>query len=99
MNLLGFDIHAEVSVSGGRIDATLELPDMAYIMEFKYENCDLDTAPEEKQKLFEKALDEGMEQIKDRGYADKYAGSGKTVHLAALAFLGRDEIEMRSEVL
>jgi len=99
MNLLGFDIHAEISVSGGRIDATLELSDKAYVMEFKYEGCNPDTAPEEKQKLFEKALNDGLEQIKDRGYADKYAGSGKTVHLATFAFLGRDEIKMRSEVL
>jgi len=98
ITLLGFEIAAEVSVSGGRIDAVLELEDKAYIIEFKYESCEPDAAPEEKQKLIEKALDGGMEQIKGRGYAAKYAGSGKKVHLAAFAFLGRDEIEMRVEV-
>jgi hypothetical protein len=38
-----------------------------------------------------------MKQIKDRGYADKFAGSGKNVTLAAFAFLGRDDIEMTAE--
>jgi len=36
-----------------------------------------------------------MNQIKNRGYAKKYEGSGKTVYQAAFAFLGRDNIEMR----
>jgi hypothetical protein len=97
MNALGLYMDAEVSVSGGRIDAVLEYADKAYVMEFKYESCKPDVDPEQKQKLFEKALDEGMKQIKDKGYADKYAGSGKTVYHAAFAFLGRDEIEMRLE--
>ena len=97
MNLLGFDIDAEVSVSGGRIDATLELDDKVYIMEFKYKGCDPEATPEGKRKLFDNVLEEGMKQIKDRGYAKKYIGSGKTIYLAAFAFLGRDNIEMRTE--
>jgi len=43
------------------------------------------------------ALEEGMRQIKDRSYAKKHEGSGKTVYQAAFAFLGRDDIEMRVE--
>ena len=35
-----------------------------------------------------------MKQIRDRGYADKFSGSGKAVYLAAFAFLGRSDIEM-----
>ena len=99
MNLLGFDIDAEVSVSGGRVDAVLELADKVYVMEFKYEHCAKDAAPEEKRELFDRALEAGMKQIKDRGYAGKFAGSGKEVVLAAFAFLGRDDIEMVSETL
>jgi hypothetical protein len=95
MNLLGFDIDAEVSVSGGRVDAVLELGDKVYVMEFKYEGCDKDASPEAKQKLFDKALEEGLKQIEDRGYARKYEGSGKEIYQAAFAFLGRDDIEMR----
>jgi len=98
MNALGFYMDAEVSVSGGRIDAVFELKDKVYIIEFKYERSEPDATTEQKQKLFEKALDDGMKQIKDRGYADKYLESGKTIYHAAFAFLGRDEIEMRSEV-
>ncbi|MCL1809035.1 MAG: ATP-binding protein [Clostridiales bacterium] len=98
MNVLGFDIDAEVSVSGCRVDAVLELDDKAYVMEFKYVKCEQGAEPELKKKLFEKALGEGMGQIKSRGYAKKYKGSGKKVHLAAFAFLGRDDIEMAVEI-
>ena len=99
MSVLGFDMEAEVSTSKGRIDAVLELADKAYVMEFKYEHCDKDAPPEEKRNLFDKALGDGMKQIKDRGYADKFAGSGKDVILAAFAFLGSDDIEMKIEAL
>ena len=95
MNLLGFSINAEVSVSGGRIDAILELADKVYIVEFKYENCEKGASVEEKQKLFDDALKKGMDQITDRGYANKYDGSGKEIFKAAFAFLGRDDIQMR----
>ena len=97
MNVLGFNVDAEVSVAGGRMDAVLELGDKVYVIEFKYQNCPKDASPEDKEKLFATALAEGLQQIKDRGYANKYAGSGKTVHLAAFAFLGRDEIELATE--
>ena len=99
MNVLGFNIDAEVSVSGGRIDAALELADKAYIFEFKYETCEPDADDGKKRKIFEKTLTRGMKQLSDRGYADKYKGSGKTVYIAVFAFLGRDNIEMKSQVL
>jgi hypothetical protein len=97
MNLLGFDIDSEVSVAGGRVDAVLELADKVYVMEFKYQTCAANTSPSDKQKLFEKALREGMQQIEDRGYYKKYLGSGKMIYQAAFAFLGRDDIEMKVE--
>ena len=65
------------------------------IAEFKYKGCEPDTSPGIKHELFEKALEEGMAQIKDRGYSNKYAGSGKTIYHAAFAFLGRDDIAMK----
>ena len=98
MNLLGFDIDSEVSVSGGRIDGVLELDDKVYVMEFKYENCEPDAALETKRMLFEKSLSEGMKQIEDRGYYKKYLGSGKTIYKAAFAFLGRDDIDIITSV-
>jgi len=82
-------------VSGGRVDAVLELGDKAFVFEFKYKDCPKDAAPEAKRAIFDSALEEGIGQIKNRGYAKKYEGSGKTVYQAAFAFLGRENIEMR----
>jgi len=96
INVLGFDVDAEASVSGGRVDAVLELEDKVYIMEFKYMGCAPETPSSDKQKLFDKALEEGMRQIESRGYAKKYAGNGKEIIKAAFAFLGRDDIEFVS---
>ena len=95
MNVLGFDINAEVQTSNGRIDAVLELEDMVYIMEFKYRYCEQDAPPETKSKLFKEALDEGLKQIQDREYYKKYVGSEKKIYQAAFAFLGRDDIGMK----
>ena len=95
MNLLGFEIEAEVLVAGGRIDAVLELDDKVYIVEFKYENCPRGASSGEKKKLFARALDEGMRQITEKGYAKRFAG-GKQITLAAFAFLGGDDIEMKT---
>ena len=97
MTLLGFDIDAEVSVSKGRIDAVLELGKKIYVMEFKYVKYPRDADDGTKKKLVDTALDKAMEQINDRGYIDKYRGSGKKIFKAAFAFLGRDDIEMRVE--
>ena len=94
MNLLGFDIDAEVSVSEGRIDGVLEIDDKVYIMEFKYKDCPSDVTLEIKNRLVKEALEKGMRQLEDRGYCKKYSGSGKTIYQAAFAFLGRDDIEL-----
>ena len=94
MNLLGFEVDAEASVSGGRIDATLELEDRVYVFEFKYENCSPEATEELKREIFDKTLKAGMRQLEDRGYAKKFEGRGKDIYQAAFAFLGRDDIEM-----
>ena len=99
MYVLGFKIDAEVSVSRGRIDAVLELDDKVYIFEFKYEHCPPDADDALKRKIFDKALELGMKQIAERGYADKYIGSGKKVYQAAFAFLGRDNVEMLTNIV
>ncbi|MCL2248103.1 MAG: ATP-binding protein [Oscillospiraceae bacterium] len=97
MTLLGFDISAEVSTAKGRADAVLELDGKIYIIEFKYINTEQDIPEDKKQKLFDEALSSGMKQIRDKGYSEKYAGSGKTLYHAAFAFLGRDNIKMICE--
>ena len=68
-------------------------------MEFKYHDWRPDDSPEVKRGLFDRVLKEGMKQIKETGYADRFIGSGKMICLAAFAFLGRDDIEMRAETL
>ena len=98
MSVLGFKTDAEVSVSKGRIDAVLELEDKVYIFEFKYVNCPQDAGEEEKRKIADKALEQGIRQIADRGYAGRYTGSKKTIHQAAFAFLGRAHVEMLSGI-
>ncbi|MCL2146839.1 MAG: ATP-binding protein [Synergistaceae bacterium] len=97
MTVLGFDMDIEVSVSRGRVDAVLDLEDKVYVMEFKYKKCPPDANEEDKRKLFQEALDEAMAQINDRGYAERYKGSGKAIYRVAFAFIGRDEIEMKNE--
>ena len=95
LNILGFGANAEVPTAKGRIDAVLEFDDKIYILEFKYKGCKPDASPEDKQQLFIKALDDGMRQIEETGYANKYAGSGKTIYHAVFAFLGRDDIDLK----
>ena len=99
MTVLGFKIDAEVSVSKGRIDAVLEYKEKIYVFEFKFCKCPSDSNDVEKKKVADKALELGMKQLSERGYADKYKGSGKTVYLAAFAFLGRDSVEMLYETI
>ena len=95
MSALGFDVSVEVSVSKGKVDAVLELGDIVYIIEFKYCKCPPDISEDKKRGLFDTVLSEAMEQIRKRGYADRYKSSGKIIYQAAFAFLGRGEIEMR----
>ena len=60
-------------------------------------DCAPSASPDERQEQRERALDEGIRQIEDRGYAARYEGSGKAVYKAAFAFLGRDDIGMKLE--
>ena len=94
MTHLGFNIVSEMSVAG-EIDAVLTYADTTYVFELKYAHCDKDADEETKRELFEKTLDLGVEQILDRGYADRYMGGGSKVVQTAFAFLGWKDIEMR----
>lgn len=79
------------------MDGVLELDDRVYVFEFKYRKCEEGETKDRKEQLFQSALDEGMGQIKEKGYHKKYSGSGKCICLVAMAFLGRDQIAMRAE--
>ena len=95
MTVLGFKIESEVETANGRIDAVLDMPDKIYIMEFKYKERPPQTGRDMKAAFAKAALDEAMAQIEARGYSNKYIESGKLIYHVALAFLGRDDIEMR----
>lgn len=69
-NLLGVKMQAEVSVAGGRIDATVETAAHVYIFEFKRDN----------------QVEEALQQMREKGYTDKYTASGKSLHLVAVSF-------------
>ena len=95
-SVLGFDVDVEVSVSGGRVDAVLELEDKIYVMEFKYVDCPSGATQEVKERLFKEILHKAMDQINNKGYCKKYSGSEKTIYQVAFAFIGRDDIAMTS---
>ena len=61
--LCGMDIDAEVATNIGRIDAVMDAGEHLYIFEFK----------------FEKSVETALEQIDDKGYAQKYLVRAKEV--------------------
>lgn len=73
LKLLGFNIVSEDSTSNGRIDAVIRFTDIIYIMEFKFSNDeDLST--------------EALNQIKIKGYADKFIMEKKLIIGIGISF-------------
>jgi hypothetical protein len=70
---LGLDTRVEESTSHGRIDMTVLFENRAYIFEFKV--TDLDQTP-----------GSALEQIKRKGYADKYRAESEAVYLIGVEF-------------
>ena len=68
----GLDVTVEDSTGHGRVDMTVLLRDSVFLFEFKV----VTSAPEGK----------AMEQLRVRGYADKYRDQGRTIHLVAIEF-------------
>ena len=69
---VGLDIVVEDSGSRGRLDMAVRFNDNVYLFEFKV----VESAP----------AGRAMEQLKDKGYADKYRGLGQPIHLVAVEF-------------
>ena len=69
LKLLGFAVYAERFTNLGRIDATLELDEVVYLLEFKMSTAEA-----------------AIEQIRDKGYAQAFQGSGKPIILLGIAF-------------
>jgi len=69
---LGLNVTLEDITNLGRIDMTLHFNQQVYIFEFKV----VELVPEGK----------ALQQIKDKGYADKYRAAGQPIHLVGVGF-------------
>jgi len=69
---LGLDLACEDASSHGRLDLRLRFNDRLWLFEFKV----VELAPE----------GAALQQIKDRGYADKYRAEGLPMHLIGIEF-------------
>lgn len=65
-------VRTEVHCATGRIDCTVETPDKIYLFEFKLTS--------------KGSAEDALKQIKDKMYADRYAGSGKMVIAIGASF-------------
>ena len=69
---LGLNIRLEDATNQGRIDMTVLFSGHVFIFEFKVVKAD--------------AQGTALQQIKDRGYADKYRARGEPIHLIGVEF-------------
>jgi hypothetical protein len=69
---LGLDLTPEASSNAGRLDLALRFNGQVYLFEFKV----VELAPEGR----------ALEQIKARGYAERYRASGEPIHLIGVEF-------------
>lgn len=81
----GFDIVLEDCTNHGRIDMTVKLPDRIFLFEFKV----VELVPAGK----------ALQQLKERGYADKYRASGLPLVLVGVEFsrVGRNVVGFEVE--
>jgi hypothetical protein len=69
---LGVDVTVEDASNTGRVDMTVDFDGHLYLFEFKV----VEQVPEGK----------ALQQLKNKGYADKYRGQGKLIHLIGVEF-------------
>ena len=68
----GMDVVVEESSSQGRLDMAVRFNGNVYLFEFKVVESSADGS--------------AMAQLRERGYADKYRGSGQPIHLIGVEF-------------
>jgi hypothetical protein len=68
----GLEVRVEDATNHGRIDMTVQLAGQIYLFEFKV----VELLPE----------GHALQQIKDKGYADKYRSEGRPIHLIGVEF-------------
>ncbi|MFZ9034647.1 MAG: ATP-binding protein [Francisellaceae bacterium] len=84
---LGYDLIAEDVTNHGRIDLTLIMPDKIVIIEFKLARYGDAKA--------------AIEQIRSRGYAQKYQNLKRDIHLLGISFdpAARNVVDLKFETL
>jgi len=70
---IGVEVKAEEPTSYGKVDMAVVMPKAVYVFEFKVIEGEEGTGG-------------ALEQIKQKGYGDKYIGSGKEVYLIGIEF-------------
>ena len=73
---MGTDVRAEDSSGRGRADMAVLTGGQVFVLEFKMA---------ENESGADAALEAALSQMRERGYAEKYRGRGKPVHLVAVA--------------
>jgi hypothetical protein len=79
LNLLGFEVMAEIPTDKGRIDAVWTWEDRVVIAEIKYVGKGACAT----------LLDAALAQIKKNRYHERYAGSNRRIAFLAVAFAGK----------
>ncbi len=80
---LGLNITVEDTTSKGRTDMTIDFNDYIYIFEFKV--IEQVRAPKSLSNKNPK-INSAIEQIHEKGYANKYKGQGKPIYLIGIEF-------------
>jgi hypothetical protein len=75
-SLLGVSIQSEVHTKNGRADAIVQLEEGIYCLEFK----------------LDQSAQVAIDQIKKKGYTEKFSGSGKPVHLIGINFSSAQKV-------
>ena len=70
LRFVGVCVRAEVVTNRGRIDAVIRCPDDVYVIEIK----------------LDRSAQEAMDQIREKGYAEKYRASGRRITLIGMNF-------------
>ncbi len=77
LRYIGIDLSAEVTTSRGRIDMVCTAPGNVVVVELKVASG---------QNAGERAADEAMRQIRERGYAERFACDTRRVQLLGISF-------------
>jgi hypothetical protein len=81
---VGLDVTAEDATSHGRIDMTVTLDNRVFIFEFKV--VDIDRTP-----------GTALDQVRQKGYEDKYRGAGADIYLIGMEFDRQERNVIRFE--